>query len=69
MVSDKVRDELATPVVIAAIILIVAGTGYGIFLAHGLGFAWPLISLVVPLYLIYLFIRMVGAVEEMAYET
>lgn len=67
MPPQTVRNELSSPLVAMAVLLTLANIAYGIFL-QSLRIVWPLISLMGTLYLIYLFIRLVLAVEEIAYE-
>lgn len=68
MVPDTVRTELRSPILPAAALLLAAVAIYGLLLGR-LMIVWPIISIVVTLYLLYLFIRLVVAVETIAYET
>ena len=67
MVPDPVRNEFRSPLVVAIVLAIAAIGIVGLVLGHPLA-VLPVISTVISLYVLYLVIRLVLAVEAIAYD-
>lgn len=66
--SPSLRDQLSTPTGIVLLVLWLLGLGYAVVTANIFPFLTGSVSVFLTLYLLYLFYRLVVAVEYLAYE-